>query len=152
MADIKRVQFHTTIKASPVVVWNSIIGPETYRRWTSVFGEGSYFEGDWSEGSRIKFLAPQGDGMVAEIAENRPHEFLSIRHLGLIVDGKEDTESESVRAWAPAYENYTLTPVEGGTKLVVDQDLTEDSEKSMAVTWPKAFEVLRQICEEEGGG
>jgi uncharacterized protein YndB with AHSA1/START domain len=151
MTNVKRVQFHTTIKASPVVVWDAMIGPDTYRRWTSAFGEGSYFEGDWSEGSRIRFLAPPGNGMVAEIAANRPHEFLSIRHLGFFVDGKEDTESETVRAWAPAYENYTLIPVEEGTKVLVDQDLTEEFEKSMEETWPKAFELLRQICEEEGG-
>jgi len=58
-------------------------------------------------GERIQFLSPSGDGMVAEIAENRTNEFISIRQLGLIKKGVEDTESEAVRAWAPVYENYT---------------------------------------------
>ena len=107
-------------------------------------------EGDWNQGSRIKFLAPNGEGMVAEIAENRPHEFVSIRHLGFIANGIEDTESDSVRAWAPAYENYTLSSFEQGTKLVVDQDVTADYEQCLRDTWPKAFDLLRQLCEEEG--
>ncbi|MGW8264763.1 MAG: SRPBCC family protein [Longimicrobiales bacterium] len=151
MSDVKRVQFHTTIRAPAALVWEVMLGPETYPRWTRAFVEGSYFEGDWSQGSRIRFLAPGGDGMVAEIAENRPHEFVSIRHLGFIVNGIEDTESDSVLAWAPAYENYTLTSVEEGTKIVIDQDVTEEVEQCMIDTWPKASELLRQLCEEGGG-
>ena len=46
--------------------------------------------------------------MVSEIAENKPNEFISIRHLGYIANGIEDTQSEAIRAWAPAYENYTF--------------------------------------------
>ena len=150
MSTVKRVQFHTTIRAPAAVVWEVMLGPETYPRWTKAFAEGSYFEGDWSQGSRIRFLVPPGDGMVAEIAESRPHEFVSIRHLGFIANGMEDTESASVRAWAPAYENYTLTPVEEGTRIVVDQDVTQEFEACMRETWPKAFELLRKLCEEEG--
>ena len=62
----------------------------------------------------------------------------------------EDTESEAVRAWAPAYENYTLAPLDGGTRILVDQDLDEKYVESMQKTWSKAFELLRQLCEEEG--
>jgi hypothetical protein len=47
--------------------------------------------------------------MTAEIAENRPFEFVSIRHLGIIKDGVDDTESPASRAWTPAFENYTFT-------------------------------------------
>jgi hypothetical protein len=37
--------------------------------------------------------------MVAEIAENRRNEFISIRHLGFIANGIVDTTSEVVKAW-----------------------------------------------------
>ncbi len=150
MSDVKRIQFHATIRAPAAVVCGVMLGAETYPRWTKAFVEGSYYEGDWSQGSRIKFLAPPGDGMVAEIAEHRPNEFISIRHLGFVVNGIEDTESDAVRAWAPAYENYTLRPVEEGTRVVVDQDVTADFEQYMRDTWPKAFELLQQLCEDEG--
>ena len=78
--------------------------------------------------------------------QNR-YEFISIRHIGMVVNGVEDTESETVRAWAPAYENYTLVAVPEGTRIVVEQDVPEDFEQSLAEVWPKAFEVLRQLCE-----
>ena len=66
------------------------------------------------------------------------------------MNGVEDTESESVRAWAPAFENYTFITVPEGTRLVVDQDVTADFEQCMKDTWPKAFELLRQLCEDQG--
>ena len=150
MSNVKRIQFHTTIKAPVAVVWETMLGAESYPRWTTAFAEGSYYEGSWSQGSRIRFLSPSGDGMVAEIAENRPNELISIRHLGYIVNGVEDTESDSVRAWAPAFENYSFSSVPDGTRIVIDQDVTEDFEQFMRDTWPKALELLKQLCEDEG--
>ena len=148
MSKIRRIQFRTTIEAPVEVVWDVMFGAETYPRWTKAFAEGSSFEGSWSEGHRIRFLVPSGDGMVAEIAENRRHEFVSIRHLGFVAKGVEDTESEAVRAWAPAYENYTFTPVGEGTRVTVDQDVTADFEQYMREAWPKALTLLKELCED----
>lgn len=150
MANVKRIRFTTTIKAPVAVVWDRMLGAQSYPLWTAAFIEGSYYEGSWSQGSRIWFLAPSGDGMVAEIAENRTNEFISIRHLGYLASGVEDTESDAVRAWAPAYENYTYSAVPEGTRLVVDQDVTADFEQYMKRTWPKALELLKQLCEDTG--
>src|SRR5688572_26021299 len=95
-------------------VWDVMLSDETYRQWTSAFNPGSYYKGDWKEGSKILFLGPNPDGsgeggMVSRIKENRPHEFISIEHLGIVQNGVEDTESEEAKKWAPAYENYTFT-------------------------------------------
>lgn len=150
MANVKRVQFQTTINAPVATVWETVLGAESYRVWTAVFAEGSHYEGSWSQGSRIRFMGPSGEGMVAEIAENRPTEFISIRHLGFVANGIEDTESDAVRAWAPAYENYSFSSVPGGTRIVVDQDVTADFEQYMKETWPKALQVLKELCEREG--
>ena len=147
MSEVKRIQFQTVIKAPVSVVWEKMLGADSYTRWTAPFGEGSYYDGSWDQGSRIKFLTPSGDGMVAEIAENREHELLSIRHVGCVFQGTEDTESEAVQAWAPAYEIYTFSAAPEGTELLIDQDVTEESESSVKKTWPKALEVLKQLCE-----
>jgi hypothetical protein len=104
----KALHFTTLIQAPRQAVWDTMLGPATYRIWTAPFTEGSYFEGSWEQGERIRFLAPDGRGMTAQIAENRTHEFISIKHLGYVKDGVDDTESEEVRSWAPAFENYSL--------------------------------------------
>ena len=147
MSNLKRIQFSIDIAAPASTVYALMLGPDTFRDWTAAFAEGSQYVGSWEKGQRIRFLAPSGDGMVAEIAENRPDEFVSIRHLGTIAKGVDDVDSEAVRAWAPAYENYTFTPTSEGTRLVVDQDVTAEFEGYLAEAWPKALQRLKALCE-----
>ena len=147
MSTLHRIQFTATIHATADVVWQHITFPESYRHWTSAFAEGSHFQGSWDTGSKIRFLSPSGDGMLSEIAESRKNEFISIRHLGFISKGVEDTTSDAVRSWAPAYENYTLLPDPQGTKVVVDQDVSAEWEEHLSQAWPKALELLKELCE-----
>lgn len=85
--------------------------------------------------------------MVAEIAENRENEFISIRHFGFIANGVEDTTSEAIKAWAPAYENYTFLAIPEGTGIVVDQDVSVEWEEYINDAWPKALVLLKQLSE-----
>lgn len=147
MPAVKRIQFSAEIAAPVARVFQLMLEPESYKQWTSAFAEGSYFEGSWQQGQKIRFLGPSGDGMVAEIAEHRPNEFISIRHLGTISNGVEDTQSDAVRAWVGVYENYTFLAIPGGTRLVIDQDVTEDFEQYLASAWPKALQQLKALCE-----
>lgn len=144
---VKRIQFTVDIQASRATVWHHVISPQSYQHWTSAFAEGSRFEGSWDQGARILFLAPSGDGMVSEIAESRLNEFISIRHLGFIANGVEDTTSEAVKAWAPAYENYCFIATPGGTRMVVDQDVPAEWEAHLSEAWPKALGLLKALCE-----
>ena len=147
MPALKRLRWSVDIAAPAARVYQMLIGPGSYTQWTSAFGDGLYFEGSWQEGQKIRFLTPEGHGVISEIATNRPNEILSVRHLGYIVDGVEDTSSEAIRAWAPAYENYTFAITAQGTRLIVDQDMTEEF-ASMEETWPMALAKLKALCEE----
>ena len=147
MSSVKRVQFTVAINAPAATIWRHVTSLESYQHWTSAFAEGSRFEGSWEQGSQIRFLAPSGDGMVAEIAENRENEFISIRHLGFIANGIEDTTSEAIKAWAPAYENYTFLALPEGTKMVVDQDVSVEWEEYLSQAWPKALVLLKELSE-----
>jgi hypothetical protein len=141
------LHFSVVIHAPVALVWDAMLGTETYKVWTAEFCGGSYFEGSWSQGEKIRFLAPNGDGMVAVIAENRRHELVSIRHLGEISGGAEDTTSEKVRAWAPAYENYEFHSDKGSTEVRVSVDVTPEYESYMLDTYPKALNRLKLLCE-----
>jgi hypothetical protein len=145
---MKTLTFEITINAPRAVAWANMLGAETYKVWTTPFSEGGYFVGSWEEGAKIQFLAPSGDGMTAVIAENRPHEFVSIRHLGMIEKGVEDTTSEKVRAWAPAHENYRFLDAPGGCRVTVTIDTAPDWEQFMLDTYPRALARLRELCEQ----
>jgi uncharacterized protein YndB with AHSA1/START domain len=143
-----RTQHHEILIHAPREhVWRSTLFSPSYERWTATFCEGSRYEGSWEAGTPIRFCGPNGDGMVAEIAEHRPAEFVSIRHLGMINDGVEDTTSEAVRAWAPCFENYTFTDEAGGTRVRVDVDVFGTYEDWMNEAWPKALLALKAVCE-----
>lgn len=145
---MNKISMSERIHAAPKTVWDTMLGDATYRDWTSAFAEGSYFEGSWEQGKEIRFLSPQGGGMAAVIAECRPYEFISIKHVGVVKEGGEvDTESEAVKKWAPAFENYRLVQVDGGTEVQVEMDVTPDFEGCMKETWPKALARLRALCE-----
>lgn len=149
---MKTLHFNVFISAPREKVWETMLGDKTYRQWTSTFQEGSYFKGDWSKGSKMLFLGPNPNGgteggMVSEIAENRPYEFISVKHLGIVSDGVEDTTSEEARKWAPAYENYTFTEKEGGTEVAVDMDSVETMVDEFNRMWPEALQKLKELCE-----
>jgi uncharacterized protein YndB with AHSA1/START domain len=145
---MKTQHFESFIQAPRQQVWSTMLQPATYEQWTSVFCEGSRFEGSWDQGSKIRFLDPKGAGMVAEIAEHRPADFVSIRHLGFIDNGVEDTTSEAIKAWAPCYEKYTFTSEAGGTRVQVDIDVVPEYEAFMSDTWPRALAQLKGLCED----
>ena len=145
---IEKLSYSKTINASRKRVWHALFDDESFRKWTSVFSEGSYYVGDWSEGSEIRFLNADNDGMISMIDENRPYGFMSIRHTGYIMNGVEDTESDEVKSWTPAYENYTLKDADGGTHLTVVTDTFNDFVEYFNETWPKALDVIMNLAED----
>lgn len=144
---MKRLEFSIMIEARRPVVWERMLAEDSFRDWTSAFAEGSHFVGSWEQGDHIRFMAPDGNGMISRIAENRRHAYLSIEHLGYIMNGVEDTESDAVRSWAPAYENYTFSDANEGTRLDVAMDTTEGFEAEMSAKWPLALARLKVLCE-----
>ena len=72
---------------------------------------------------------------------------MSFEHLGVIKNGVEDTESESVKEWAGAKENYTLTDENGKTKLVVDLESTDEFKDYFIKTFPVALEKVKELAE-----
>lgn len=148
MPSLQTLKFEILIEAPVDQVYRTMIDPADYRDWTTAFAEGSHYEGSWDEGASIRFLAPSGDGMLSEIAANRPNEFISIRHVGMIDKGVEDRTSEAVQAWAGAYENYRFEAVPQGTRLEVEQQITPDWAEQMQKMWPQALLRLKTICEQ----
>ena len=149
MEKLRRTIF---INAPRERVWDVMLSPDTYRQWTSAFNPGSYYKGDWSQGSKILFLGPHPDGsgeggMVSRIRENRLHEFISIEHLGIVHDGVEDTESEEAKKWAPAFENYTFAEKNGGTELIVEMDVEANEKENLETMWTGALSRLKEIAE-----
>ena len=144
---MKKLTFRITIDASPEKIWDIIIGKDTYPVWTSVFSEGSTVETDWKKGSKAIFGDGSGSGMIAYIEEHDPNRFLSIKHVGMINDGVEDTTSDKVKEWAGAHEDYTLTPIDGKTEWLVEIDVSQEWEEFMTKAWNQAQQKVKEMAE-----
>jgi uncharacterized protein YndB with AHSA1/START domain len=144
---MKTLHFHISLNAPKETVWKTMLEPDSYKVWTTEFTPGSYYEGSWNKGAKIRFLSPDGEGMSSEIAENRKYEFISVKHLGIIKNGIEDRESPEAKAWALSFENYTFTEKAGVTELRVDMEIEPENEKMFKDVWPKALAKLKQLCE-----
>lgn len=150
---MEKLHYSITIKAPKEKVWNTMLDKDTYPLWTDVFGPGSHYKGDWSKGSKILFLAPGKDGemegMVSRIIENRPYEFISIEHLGMVKGETEITSGDSIDDWAGAHENYTFREENGNTLLLVDMDINDEFKEMFQDMWPKALEKLKKLVEDK---
>jgi uncharacterized protein YndB with AHSA1/START domain len=150
---MRRLTFRIEIDAPRSRVWSAMLDDATYRDWCSEFSPGSHFEGDWGEGSRIRFVGPgeNGDGgIVSRVRANRLHEYVELEHIGVVREGREDTTSDVAHEWAGAHESYTFTDAGGKTELLVKCDTTEEHEAMFAEMWPRALERLKAIAEAAG--
>jgi uncharacterized protein YndB with AHSA1/START domain len=145
------MHFEVTVGTTADKVYHTMLDDNTYSEWTSVFDPTSHFKGSWEKGSKILFLSSDNDGalrgMVSRIKENVPIRFLSIEHVGIVEKGKETLSGKKVTEWAGALENYTFTEKNGTTLLEIDVDVNEKYRSYFEVTWPKALDKLKEICE-----
>ncbi len=145
-----KLHFSIVINKQKEHVWNTMLDIDTYRLWTDVFAPGSHYVGDWSEGSKMLFTADEAgemSGMVSRIKENKPYKYISIEHIGILQDGKEDTSSKAAKDWAGALENYTFKEIDGKTEVLVDIDTEDEYKEMFQIMWPKALLKLKELAE-----
>ena len=143
-----KLKFTVEINATAAKVWQVLWTDSTYRIWTNAFHKGSYAVSDWKKGSEIQFLTPEGDGMYSVIADCRPKEYMSFKHLGIIKNFKEQPENEETQKWGEAMENYILKEENGTTMLQVDLDAIEQYLDYFNKTFPKALDQVKTMAEQ----
>jgi hypothetical protein len=141
---MKKLQFSIDIKAPREQVWNVLWNDSTYRKWTSVFSEGSYAISDWNEGSKILFLDPEGNGMSSIIEKKIPNEFMSFSHKGEVKNKKELPANPS---WSGAMESYTLRQTGEITNLKVELNMLDEHVEMFNGLFPKALQKVKEITE-----
>jgi hypothetical protein len=151
---MKKLKYQTEVNASADRAYRTMLGLDdikTYEQWTAEFNPTSTYEGSWDKGSKILFVGTDKDGkrggMIAEIAENIPNKFVSIRHYGMLDGDKEITEGPEVEKWAGGLENYSFEENNGVTTVTVEVDADNEFAEYFDTTWPKAFEKLKGIVE-----
>jgi hypothetical protein len=146
---MEKISYAIDIQAPRDVVWKTLWNDVTYRKWTSVFSEGSYVEATWLKGSGVRFLTPEGNGMYSTIAELVPNEVMAFKHLGVIKGGVEQPADEETKKWQGAVEKYTLRENGGVTLLSVEMEAASEHKEYFEKTFPRALELVKELAEKE---
>jgi uncharacterized protein YndB with AHSA1/START domain len=148
---LQKIHLEKEINAPRQAVWDKIVNLDSYKIWAKIFDENSTFEGKWIEGEKIHFLGGNSEsgimGMVSILEKVTEPDYISIRHIGMILNGKEDLTSDEVLKWKDCYENYTLVEENGVTTFKLDLYIPEEYVEMMESMWKKAFERLKILCE-----
>lgn len=148
---MERLHFKIHVDCPASHLWQVMLEKDSYQAWTTAFMPGSTYEGDWRQGSKIKFIGPDGaegtSGMLSRIRESKPHSYISIEHMGVIENGKEITSGKSAEAWAGALENYHFNETTKGTELIIETDTVAEYREMFEESWPVALDLLKQIAE-----
>lgn len=144
---IKR-EYKIEINANAQKVWYALWDDAHYRKWTSVFIEGSYAKTDnWKEGTTVHFLNPDGSGMFSIITENKLFKKMTFTHKGEIKNFKEKPFDVKAKQWLDAIESYTLTENNGYTNLLVEANLPEDFVEFTDKTYPIGLQIVKESAE-----
>ena len=150
---INKVELHfeITINAIPEKVYKNMLDEKGYSEWTSVFTPTSRYIGTWEKGSKILFLGVdengKAGGLMSQIRENIPNNYVGIDHIGLLQGDQEITSGPEVEKWCGVSENYTFTGNNGSTLLKVEVGTNDEFESYLLETYPKALQILKAICE-----
>jgi len=145
---METLSFDIEINAPTEKVWKTLWEEDSYKKWTSIFSEGSYAVSDWNEGSKIYFLSKEGEGMNSIIAKKIPNKHMAFKHLGMMKDGKEVPNTDEVNSWSGAMEEYFLDVWPNNTTLLtVKMDVTDDFKNYFIETFPKALNEVKKLAE-----
>lgn len=147
-----KVEKSVTISATQERIWETLIGPETYKDWTTAFCAGSYYVGDWSEGSTMRFLGPSPEdgeegGMLCKIITHEPGRHIRAEHYGVIGKGVEIFEGPIYDEWIPSVEEYWLDPSGSEWTLRIAADVPPSYVEFFSDAWDKALARVKEIAE-----
>lgn len=144
---INKLTFSIDIKADKAKIWKALWDEASYRDWVSVFSEGSYAITDhWKEKSKVQFLGPDNNGIYSIVETHIPNKIITFKHLGLVVNGKEQPIDDDTKKWSGATESYMLSEGKDNNILTVNIDVMDEHLDFMKSTFPKALEIIKHNC------
>ena len=147
---MKTLKYGITINAPVKLVWQKMLSADSYQLWAKAFSSDSQYQGEWEQGTYINFIDPNMGGTRAYLDEMVPYQKILARHVSMLdKQNQHDTESDFAKKWIGTTEDYTFTEQKGVTKLTVITITDEAFESMFTDSWPKALELLKNLCEDK---
>lgn len=144
---MKKLTFTIDIHAPKEKVWYALWDEENYENWTSVFCPGSNTVTNWEEGSKVHFLAPDGNGMFSKITQKELFKTMFFQHFGELKNFEEQPITAETKEWSGCEERYDLVESNNCVTLTVKIDVVEKYLEYFENTFPAGLERVKQIAE-----
>ncbi len=144
---MKTIKKTIVIHASNQKVWNVLTSPQYYKQWMAEFSSTSNPQTTWEQGSKAIFVDASGRGMVAKITENKHNQLLAMEYTGIMVDGKEDHESDEAKKYIGGKEIYAISQKNDSTQLDIASDMSEEMIDELSLQWDAALEKVKELAE-----
>ena len=145
---MEKLRYQIEIDAPAEKVWDILWNEKTYSQWTYYFSPDSNMVTDWEVGGKTYFTdSSKKNGMVSTIERIEEPKYLIFKHLGEMVNGVEDVDSEKVKAWNGSLEAYYLEENNGKTTLKVELDSNDEFKEMFDNGFKKGLEVIKNLSE-----
>ena len=145
---METLNYEIQVNAPKTSVWNTLIDAEKYSQWVKAFSPKSYADGEWKQGTYIKFLDPDMGGTKALIEALGTNAHILVRHVSLISkEGEESAEGEIASKWVGTTEEYRLTEDDNMTSLSIEINTHSQFVPMFNSCWPEALKLIKVISE-----
>lgn len=139
---MKLLEFKTQINAPAEKIWKVLFTQDENKNWPSAVNEGTCFEGTWEEGSVMRFLDDENNGMYNSVEKNIPNKELIMKHLGWIYDGELSPQD-----WEDSTVTYLLESNENGTLLTGKINALDEFVDFFNSKYPSNLEKVKKLSE-----
>jgi uncharacterized protein YndB with AHSA1/START domain len=147
---MEHLEYKVVISAPAKKVWETMLEEETYKQWVAKSWPGSFYQGTWEKGEKIRFVGSNGSGTLAELVEVKPYERIFARHIAVLLPGgNEDRTSEAAKGWIGITEEYRFAEQAGKTTVTVSIESNPEWRQMFDDGWPTALEELKKITERQ---
>ena len=146
---MKTLTYSITINKPQAFVFNKMTDKSVYPDWAKAWGEGMTYEGEWKEGEHISFFDQTQGGTKVLVEEIVPNESIKTKHIAMVNPQNIEVEitDDMMRKWIGSKESYFFKKKsETETTLEVIM-VTDEAFEKMMEAWPKALQLLKEICE-----
>jgi hypothetical protein len=136
------------INAEKEHIWNTMLDPETYQKWSKAFSSDSKFIGEWKRGETIIFFDSNVGGTKAVLEIFNPYDEIFTKHISMVdKDMNENNEDEMSKKWIGSTEKYSFIETGDNIKLEIEMTVDETFTEMFNTSWPKALEIIKSLCE-----
>ena len=142
-------QFSVTIDEPLAKVWDTMLSPDTFVDWVSVSWPGLRFEGEWNDGTQVKFLTSKGGGWLVTVTSAELYGHVALEYVAIIgEDGNVDRASDAARSWIGATERFSINEKDGLTEVIVGVATSPELAFIFNEGFPLALQGLKRLCEQ----